>query len=269
MGKISFNDAVASVQQTSSDYPTYFSLKNDGDEAIVRILHDSVDSFDIVMQHNVGQGKSYRSVNCIRNMTDPLEKCPLCASGNKPVATMYIHLIEYTTNEKGEVVPSQKVWSRGMSYATKLRDMINEYGPLSQCIFKIRRSGVAGSKDTTYSMMFANPNIYSPDRYPLIDGAFNGWSAVGNSVMDKSYDELCEYLKTGSFPENKKKSDSSTAAAVNSVNTSTATTYSSQTTYAPVNQQVYPQPAQARPWDTPEPSGEFNPQTMQRPVRYM
>ena len=53
-------------------------MKNDGDEAIVRIMHDSPETFDIVTNHTVTIDGKYRSVNCIREIGQPVTNCPFC-----------------------------------------------------------------------------------------------------------------------------------------------------------------------------------------------
>lgn len=178
----------------------FFSLKNDGDEAIVRIMHDSTDTFDIVTTHPVQIGNKYRRVNCIRDPRDPLDNCPLCKSGSKIQQRLYIHLIQYVKDDQGNIVPQGKVWERAASYAVTLKNLIDEYGPLSNCIFKIRRNGEAGSMQTTYSILYGNPQVYRNDIYPTDPSIFEGYSAVGTAVMDKNFDELAEFMATGEFP---------------------------------------------------------------------
>ena len=85
----------AQVQQSTGPRIGFFFLKNDGDEAVVRIMHDSTADFDMCAVHNVdvGNGRK-RNVNCIRTPKEPIENCPLCAA-NVPVYTkIFIHLIE-------------------------------------------------------------------------------------------------------------------------------------------------------------------------------
>ena len=57
MGKINWNDFQARAaemearQASSSPRVGFFTLKNDGDEAIVRIMHDTPEEFDILAVH--------------------------------------------------------------------------------------------------------------------------------------------------------------------------------------------------------------------------
>lgn len=201
MAKVTFEEATEMQHANNSNYVASFALKNDGDEALVRFMHDDVSSFDIVTTHNVTINGKFRSVNCLRGPRDPMENCPLCASGANTQNVMFIHLIEYQTDERGQIVPVPKVWSRGLSYATRIKSLINEYGPLSQCLFKIHRNGAAGSRDTSYDILFAPDRIYPSQNYPIPEGAFKDYSATGTIVLDKSFEDLTVFVNTGRMPE--------------------------------------------------------------------
>ena len=211
MARMTFEQASSFQNSVNSNYVQFFSLRDDGDEAVVRIMHDDVSSFDILSVHPVTVGDKYRSASCIRNDPhDPLDNCPLCKAGVQLRNVIYIHLIEYVQNEQGAIVPVMKVWERSLSYATRLKDMITEYGPLSQCVFKIRRSGRAGSRDTSYNILFANPQIYSPANYPIPEDAFKEFTALGTCVLDKNFQELNVYCSTGSFPQDNSNNNAAT-----------------------------------------------------------
>ena len=199
MAKINF-EQINSNNDSGTFQVGFFNLKNNGDEAIVRIMHDSVDSFDLVTTHPIQVGNKYRRVNCIRDPRDPMDNCPLCKSGVKVQQRFYIHLIQYVNDEQGNIVPQAKIWERSASYAVTIKNLIDEYGTLSDYIFKIRRNGEAGSMNTTYSIIFGNPQVYKPEFYPKDDSLFDGYSVVGSAVMDKSFDELAEFVATGEFP---------------------------------------------------------------------
>ena len=209
MARLSFDTAVSTMNNSDTNNNTvgFLSLKNDGDEAIVRIMHDSVNDFDIVTLHPITLGGKFRSVSCVRNdPREPVDNCPLCKNGTKIQSRIFIHMIQYTTNAQGQIEAKPVVWERPVSYATKLKNDIAEYGPLSSCIFKVKRNGKAGDKNTTYELKLGNPNMYNEASYPKIDNAFANYSACGTIVMDKTYDEISEFLATGNFPESKKES---------------------------------------------------------------
>lgn len=200
-----FNSEMQRQEATSGggngDGVGYFGLKNDGDEGVVRILHNSPEDFDIVIAHNLKIGERYRKVNCLCNPGDDASVCPLCASGNKAQYRFFVHMIQYVQDEKGQIVAKPVIWDRSaQQMSKKLVSMIHEYGPLSDCVFKIRRNGAAGSMETTYEIMFANPNIYKPELYPMIPNAFDNYNTLGYKVLDKNAEEMRAFLATGNFP---------------------------------------------------------------------
>lgn len=217
MAKVNFNDIdfnTGSNNRTNS--VGFFGLANDGDSAIVRFIHDSVSTFDILSVHPSRVDGKFRNINCIRSAKDPIGTCPLCAAGEKVVNKIYIHLLEYTKDENGNIVAEPKVWERSLNYATKLKEYIDNYGPLSDVVCKIVRHGRKGDMQTTYEII---PNlskqIYTDELYPKQTNAFDNYSALGVSVLNKNFNELEFFLASGSFPEVVKESNDAIAKANN------------------------------------------------------
>lgn len=217
MARISFDTfQETSGQDNNNGYAVkLFALKDDGDEAIVRIMHDSVEDFDIITTHPIKLGENYRKVSCIRDPREPMDKCPLCQAGHKIQQRFFIHMIQYDKDpQTGAIIATPVVWERSArEYATKLKTLIDEYGPLSQSVFKIRRNGKKGTMDTTYEILYGNPNIYRPDIYPADRGDLEGYTALGKVVMDKDYNELAQFVATGSFPQRQQTNESVAPAA--------------------------------------------------------
>ena len=200
MAQIRF-DEIQEQNSNNRNGVGFFSLKNDGDEAVVRIMHDNTDTFDIVSTHAIQLGGKFRRVNCCRSPYDPVDVCPLCASGNSSQHRIYIHLIQYERDENGKIIAVPKVWERSVSYAKIIKDLITTYGPLSNVLLIIKRSGAAGSMDTKYSIMYAPPQIYNDNTYPKVNAeAFDGYTAIGTAVMNKTPEEIGVFVETGSFP---------------------------------------------------------------------
>lgn len=203
-----FKNETASTQTPNSNGVGFFSLKNNGDEALVRIMHDDLSSLEAISLHNIQVDGKWRKVNCVRETPyDPIDSCPLCASGNKRTDRLYLHVIEYTKDESGNIVPQAKVFDRPISDANTIRNLINEYGPLSECLFKIKKNvpntgnPAADRLQTTYSYIFANPSVYSNDVYVKLPNAFDNYTALGRAVMNKTVDEINQFLTTGEFPQ--------------------------------------------------------------------
>ena len=169
----------------------YFSLKNDQDEAVVRFMHDTVEDFDLLVVHKTQDEKGrFKSVNCLRNPEDPIDMCPICADGGKTEYKIFIHLLEYVRQEDGTVKPLARVWERTSSYAKKLANLMNEYGPLSDCLFKIKRNGAKGNLKTEYDIMYLSDRVYPSNIYVKDTRLFENYTALGHAVLDKSYEEL-------------------------------------------------------------------------------
>ena len=251
---MSFDTAVSSMSNDSSNNSNsigFFSLKNDGDEAIVRIMHDNVNDFDILTTHPITVGGKYRSISCLREPRDTMDKCPLCKNGTKVQSRIFIHMIQYVTNAQGQIEAHPVVWERSISYATKLKNDINEYGPLSNCIFKIKRNGKAGDMQTTYDMRLGNPAMYNEANYPKIEDAFKGYSACGTIVLDKTYDEISAFLVNGSFPEVKKPENTSPSNESSPVSYAPNTATPREAWNAPTTGGYTPNGASAAPNDAP------------------
>lgn len=242
----------------------FFSLKNDGEEAIVRIMCDSMADLEIMTVHPITVGASAfpnRQVNCLRDPREPLEMCPLCAAGEKVKQKVFIRMLQYdpVTREAKPVI-----WDRVASiFAPKIKSFLDNYGPLSHIMCKIIRHGTG--KNTQYDIVpNINPQEYNEQSYPIIPDAFKDFSVLGRMVMDKNAEEIMEFMRVGAFPE---RSNATVPINNPSQQPPTQQAYSNQTQYQ--QQANYQQ--QAMP-DSFGDSSPFNNQPIQqnleRPVRY-
>lgn len=206
MAQISFDVAkqLAETQNSGGNSVSFFTLKNDGDEALVRILYDNTSEFEIFAVHEVevpiNGSKRRRKISCLRNPQDSIDMCPLCAAGNSTKNSFFIKMLQYTQNEQGQIQVTPVIWERSISYATKLKNLLDEYGPLSDCIFKIKRSGAAGSRDTTYEFFFGNPKMYPNEVFVKDTSGFDNYKILGTLVQDRTYDDIMTFVNAGNFP---------------------------------------------------------------------
>ena len=176
---------------------SYFSLKEDGDEAVVRFAYTSPEELyaDIFPTHQVTIDGKFRRVKCLReNYKSPLADCPMCAAGTPVSERFYIRLVEYSRNDNGEIEIVPKVWERPTSYVSTLNDFFDEYGNISEMVFKVKRSGERGSLQTTYSILPANQKIYNESLYPADFSAYNDYQIVGGALVSKTAEEMKELL---------------------------------------------------------------------------
>ena len=224
MAKVDFNnmqdDSAYSTSNNAGNDINFFTLRNDNDEAIVRFMCDSVEDFEILTVHDIQIGGKYRKINCIRDFRDPVENCPLCASGTKINQRFFIKMIQYEKTPDpatGNVIvtPKAAVWERSTSYAKTLKSYLDNYGPLSDIICKVIRHGKAGDMQTTYEIVpNLNKNIYRDDVYVKDVNIFGGFNAFGTIVMDRTYDEIMQFQMTGQFPVREKKQEAANDSAI-------------------------------------------------------
>lgn len=190
---------------TNLDRVGYFnSLKDDGDEAVVRFMYTSPEEFNLATVHNVKVGDKWKKIACNRTPFEPVEKCALCDNGEKPTMKFYVKLIDYVRNDSGEVVPKAKIWERPASFAATLKSYFEEYGNISESVFKIKRRGAKGNLQTTYDIIYANPNIYKAEIYTAPEAIVNQLKNIDlskHSYFVKSNEDMLGFLMTGEFSQ--------------------------------------------------------------------
>ena len=188
----------------------YFKLVNDGDEAIVRFVYSNASQFDLETVHKVKIGDQFRRVACLRGPLEPIDNCPLCKANIKTERKFYVKLVEYVPvkDNVGNIVGIQavpKVWERPASgkndFVKIIKAYLDEYGDLTQMVFKVKRFGVAGSLQTTYEVIPANQQMYPENIYVKDFSGFADLDLAHHSFMSKNANELNEFLRTGKFPQ--------------------------------------------------------------------
>ena len=203
MQRLNYNDSSNTCNyKNNQNQVGFFQLKNDGDTAIVRIMHDSVEDFDLLSVHTLQMGNKYRKVNCLRSSPyDPIDKCPFCEISKPVSGRFFVHLLQYDRDAQGNLVIKPVIWDRAKSqFAPKLKSLIEEYGPLSQRLFKVKRTGVAGATNTTYDLIPCDKEIFNDANYPNKPEAFANYDVLGTMVLDKTAPEMIQYIQTGNFP---------------------------------------------------------------------
>lgn len=204
MAKVSFEAAVQNesinANRDNANNIGFFSLKNNGDFAIVRFMESNVSEFNLLTCHDIQLNGKYRKLNCIRSTSDPIDMCPACKAQLRTSTRFFARMLQYVTNEQGEIEVKPVVWERSLNYASQIRDLIMNYGDLKNCIFKITRNGAAGDMKTTYSIMYCPEQMCPQNKYPIVENAFDNYNPLGTIVLDKKANEIETFLATGNFP---------------------------------------------------------------------
>ena len=185
MARFNVNDADKYGGQGGAGY---FSLKNDKDTARVRFLFDSIDDVTGYAVHQVEIDGKKRYVNCLREYGEPVSACPFCEAKMFVSAKYFIPL--YNIDED-----RLQTWERGKKFGSKLSSMCARYPHLVSNVFEIERNGKAGDTATTYE-------IYPIDKDDTTLEDFEVPEILGGLVLDKTADEMRDFLATGSFEEN-------------------------------------------------------------------
>ncbi len=187
------NDRNKTKQTTNNNnyHFSYFNLKKNGEEAIVRFMYDSPNEFNLYTIHTMQIDGKQRKVDCLHTPYDPISSCPICETGSKAQRKIFIKLLQYIKQEDGTIKTVPKIWERSDRYVDTLSNLFNEYGNLSDQVFKIRRNGEAGDTKTSYDIMYANPAIYKPELYVKDTTLFENFDFIKNGIItSKTYEEL-------------------------------------------------------------------------------
>lgn len=143
-------------------------LNASGDQVVVRFPYTGVNDLKFETVHKVvgvfPGDKFGKSVRCTGD-----DKCPLCNSEDENIrkrkSMFYATMVVYKPNG-ANVDLCATVWERPAAFAdSDLKNLITEYGDLSDYLFKITRNG--SGTDTRYTILPVNMNspVYSTAAY--------------------------------------------------------------------------------------------------------
>lgn len=186
MGRFNYQDSDNYGNSSSN----FFSLKDDGDIARVRFMYNDLNDVTGYAVHEIEVDGNKRYVNCLRNYNEPKSKCPCCANDYMQRAKLYVPLYNVDTKEV-------QLWERGKKFLGKLQSICTRYArqdsPLVNHVFEIERHGKKGDTQTTYEIYEVGSDGTTLQDLPEVI------EPLGNVILDKSYDELDSYVRTGSF----------------------------------------------------------------------
>lgn len=186
--RFSYNDVDNYGNNGNSNF---FQLQNDGDTARVRFMYRNINDVEGLAVHEIKIGDKRRYVNCVREYTDPIDKCPLCKANYKVIAKLFVPIYN---EETGEVL----IWERGKKFFSKITDLCGRYDNLVSQVFEIVRHGKPKDTQTTYEIW----PIGSPDNTTLEDLPEAPKVLGSGIVLDKTPDEMDYFLRYGDFPNN-------------------------------------------------------------------
>jgi hypothetical protein len=209
----------------------FFKLKNDKDEALVRLNVTTLDELQFATVHQLGAAQKWMKISCLNPVGNYADSCPLCkkvADGDtsigKAAKKVYVQMLvsykDATTGQFSEAIPV--IWERPAGFSREIANLLRDYGDLKAHVFKVTRNGASGSMQTTYSIAYI-PLFDKPETVPTDFSAFANFKINKHSYWEKTLEEIETFLATGSFPEVEKVSTTATPAAVAEATTVKAT----------------------------------------------
>ena len=178
----------------------FFSLRSDKEVARVRILYSGVDDpnckgFSV---HEVEIGGKKRYVNCLREYGDPVTKCPFCKAGMytavKYFVPLYVEAKRASFDATVETpINAKQTWERGKQFGSKLSTICSRYPNTVSHIFEIERKGQPNDTKTNYEIFEIGKDDTTLDKFEVVN-------PLGSIILDKSAQEMEEYLRTRTFP---------------------------------------------------------------------
>lgn len=169
---------------------SYFSLKNDKEVARVRFMYNDMDDIDGYAVHEVQIDGRRRYVNCLRDYNEPVDACPFCKNHMAPTAKLFVPLYNVDTKKV-------QVWERGKKFYSTLASVLSRSvrnGSIVSQVFEIERNGKPKDTSTTYGIY----PVGQPDNTTLEDLP-DMPRILGQYVMDKSAQDMEDYLHNGEF----------------------------------------------------------------------
>lgn len=173
------------VDKVVTSSTQFFQMKNDGDIEKVNILYETIDDVECHSLHKVKVNGRDRWVECLREVGNEVEACPLCASGSKIALRVFVPLYV-----NGQV----QFWERGKSFVDDLKSYCNRYKPLCGMNFEIERQGEKGNTQTKYQFFPLEKNGKTLKDFPEVP------EVPDQFLLTKTADELYDFLDTGIMP---------------------------------------------------------------------
>ena len=171
----------------------YFSLKEDGENADVRFMYESMNDVEGYVVHQVTfpNGKK-RYVMCIRDYEDAADACPLCSSpveaDRKTFRKIWIPVYRCASKDIA-------LWDRSADFfKNQLYPLMAEKGtPFCGYVFNIERHGIKGTMEISYDILEQSFDESILEDFGEVP------NPIGTIVLEKNYQELADFVKVRNF----------------------------------------------------------------------
>ena len=181
-----FNFEESKNYQQSGGNTSFFKLQNDGQSAVCRFMFNTMDDLEGYALHEIQLDGKRRLVNCIRTYNDPIDNCPFCKANMSIVPKLFIPVYNCDAQQV-------QIWERGTAFFKKFIEPCAHNNPLVSGVFKVTRRGKPNDTKTDYDLYPIDKDDTTLEDLPEIP------HLLGGLILDKTYEEMEEFLDTGSF----------------------------------------------------------------------
>lgn len=175
---------------------SYFSLKDNGDTARIRLLYNGAEDIEGYTVHRVKVGDYDRPVNCLLEKDSPIDDCPFCKAKIAKQARVFVPIFNEDT---GEI----QVWERPNTFYGKISGLCARYPNIVSQVFEVERRGAKGYQKTDYDFYPVGQPDGTTIEDILDDCELDELPPIVGSrfLMSKTADEMEYYVQNEEFPE--------------------------------------------------------------------
>lgn len=181
-----FNFEESEHYQQSGGNTSFFKLQSDGQSALCRFMFNTLNDLEGYALHEIQLDGKRRLVNCIRSYNEPVDNCPFCKANMNIVPKLFIPIYNVDTKEV-------QIWERGSAFFKKFIEPCEHNNPLVSGVFKVTRRGKPNDTKTDYDIYPIDKDNTTLEDLPPVP------ELLGGLILDKTFDEMEEFLRTGSF----------------------------------------------------------------------
>lgn len=177
----------------------YFSIRENGEKAKIRILYKEAAEVEVVDVHRVEYKGRNRNIECVKeHPEDSDENCPFCNAGIKISRKIFVPV--YDINES-----CVKIWEKGITFTRRLFSLFANYPNLWEEIIEVQR--IDGRNDLPdYKISVITDEYDRTDAifdFDISDIDIPDIATDESNIMltQKSKPEMEYFLKNGKFED--------------------------------------------------------------------
>lgn len=159
----------------------FLKLVDDGWYATVRFMYGPGETVKAYPIHAVKTNNGQSDIFCLRGLGQPIDSCPLCATGNRVSVVYIVPLYVMSITEIMNGIPNTKqinevrFFRKGTTFKAVVNSVMRQAQgtPLVNNVFNFARNGKAQDTGTTYTAEFVSRDTTTLQDLPEIPDILN------------------------------------------------------------------------------------------------